>query len=72
MVKPFSPEAAQVIWDWINARWDSGMTVYATNYLSSLKITPKNRSMVRLNGSHVEVQRGRHWDSIIGCKITAN
>lgn len=62
---------ANKMYDWIMARLDEGRTVYATNYLRSVKIAPKHRAMVRLRGNHVEVQRGKHWDSIVGCKITA-
>ena len=64
----------QMIFDWINARHAEGMTVYATTYLKSIKITKRavERGLVRVNGPHCEVARGRHWDSINGCKITAS
>lgn len=62
---------AQKMYDWIVARLTEGRTVYATNYLTVIKIAPKHRETVRLRGNHVEVQRGKRWDSIIYCKITA-
>jgi hypothetical protein len=63
----------QTIFDWISARLDEGLTVYATTYLRSIKITKRNldRGQVRVAGQHCEVQMGKRWDSINGCKITA-
>lgn len=56
---------------WINAQLDEGRTVYASNHLRTIKITPKHRQCVRLRGQHVETQHGRRWDSIIWCNLTA-
>lgn len=55
----------------LNEAWDNNYTVYATNYLQSIKITPKNRDLVRLNGDHIEVRRGKRWESINGMKLEA-
>lgn len=59
------------IYNWITARHAEGRTVYATTYLKSIKIAPKHADLVRLHNGHCEVARGRHWDSINFCKITA-
>jgi hypothetical protein len=56
---------------WIDARHADGLTVYATTALKSIAIAPKHAHLVRLNGSHCEVARGKKWDSINYCKITA-
>lgn len=64
-------EIGTKIYNFIMQQLDAGRTVYATTYLRSIKIAPKHRAMVRLSGKHCEVQRGRSWDSINGCKITA-
>lgn len=61
----------QEIHDWIMARLDEGRTVYATTYLVQIRITAKHRDCLRVSGDHCEVQRGKHWDSINGCRITA-
>ena len=61
----------KTIYTWIMERLSEGRTVYATTYLVSIKIQPKRRDMVRLSGNHCEVQRGRRWDSINGCRIPA-
>jgi len=61
------------IYSWITERHAEGRTVFATTYLRSVKITPKRADCVRLSADrvHCEVQFGRRWDSINGCKITA-
>jgi len=61
----------ETIKKWIDARHAEGMTVYATTAWRSTKIDPKHSNLVRLNGDHCEVARGRRWDSINFCKITA-
>jgi hypothetical protein len=61
------------IFNWISERVNEGRTVYATTYLRSLKIQKKHvdAGMVRVRDGHCEVQRGKAWDSINLCKITA-
>lgn len=71
MTKTESSTMGDKIYRWINERLDEGCTVYATTYLRSIKIQAKHRHMVRVRGEHCEVQQGRRWDSINGCKITA-
>jgi len=65
-------DRGEKMYNWIVARLDEGMTVYATTYLISLKLSKKHKAMIRYRNGHCEVQRGRRWDSINGCKITAN
>lgn len=66
-------DRGEQIFNWIKAQTDEGATVYAATYLKVLKITRKNmeRGLVRYRGGHCEVARGRNWDSINFCKITA-
>ena len=59
------------IYDWVMERLDEGRTVYFTTYLRSTYIKKKHAHMIRVSGAHCEIQRGRHWDSVNGCKITA-
>jgi len=64
---------ARRVWKFIQDNAVAGRTTYAANYLSAVKLTPKAvlSGAIRLSGSHVEVARGRHWDSLNGCKFTA-
>ena len=59
------------IFNWINEQLNAGRTVQATTYLTVTRIKPKHRDMLRVRNGHCEVQRGKHWDSINYCKITA-
>lgn len=60
------------IYNWIEDVHSKGFTVYATTYLKSIKIAPKNINMVRVNNGHCEIQMGKSWDSINYCKLTAS
>lgn len=62
----------QKIYNWINDRLDEGLTVYVTTYTKCTKIQAKHSDCLRVNGSHCEITRGRNWDSINFCKITAS
>ena len=62
---------AQDMYDWIMARFDDGMTVYVASYGRIVKCRAKHRAMFRVRGDHCELQRGKRWDSINYCKITA-
>ncbi len=64
-------DRGQTIYDWMNERWNEGMTVYATTATNSVKIAPKHRDRVRYNNGHCETQHGKRWDSVNYCKITA-
>ena len=61
----------EAIYEWIKARHAEGRTVYAATSLRVVKLAPKHASSVRLHGEHCEVQRGKRWDSINWCRITA-
>jgi len=64
---------AERLFGFISTHLDAGRTVYASNYLRVIPMTPKNRALIRLSAdrNHVEVSFGKRWDSINGCKITA-
>lgn len=68
----FTPEYAQRMYEFIMSQLDAGRIVQATNYLTCIRLSAKHREAIRLLGNHVEVRRGKRWDSIIGCKITAH
>lgn len=52
------------IYTWISEQLDAGCTVYAHTYLRTIKISPKYRECLRLNGTNCEVQMGKRWDSL--------
>ena len=63
----------QKIYNWIKERTDEGKTVYITTYTRCTKIQKKHMSYaLRVKGNHCEMVRGKHWDSINFCKITAS
>lgn len=57
--------------EWIDARHAEGMVVYVSTHLKKIKIAPKHAKSVRVSNGHCEVARGRCWDSINFCSITA-
>jgi len=61
------------IWAFITEHTAAGRTVYAANYLQIIPITAKTvkNELVRLRNGHVEVCRGKRWDSLNYCKFTA-
>jgi len=63
---------ARRVYNFIKTQAEAGRTVCATNYATQTRITAKHLPMVRLTKMDVLVQRGKHWDSILGCKITAH
>jgi hypothetical protein len=50
---------------------DAGNSVSLTTYTRSVNYKAKHRAMFKLVGSSVYVQRGKAWDCIDGCRITA-
>jgi len=54
-----------------NAAWDAGKDVYFNTMTQMVKITPKNRAAIRLNGRDLQVARGRSWDSLAGQGINS-
>jgi hypothetical protein len=57
----------------IDSHLDQGRTVYAQNYMQIIPIKKNKRDLVRLSAdrNHVEVCKGKRWESIMGMKITA-
>ena len=57
----------------IDAQHEFGRTVYARNYQQVIPIKPGKRDLVRLSDDrrHVEVCKGKRWESIMGMKISA-
>ena len=56
---------------WIEARWAEGRTVYITTYARSTAIKAKNAECLQAGRDGVYMRRGKHWDCINGCQITA-
>ena len=56
---------------WIKARLAAGDDVYVSTYLRSTKYQPKHADMFKAFKNGAFVQRGKNWDCIDGCKITA-
>lgn len=50
---------------------DAGNSVSVTTYTRSVNYKPKHRDMFKIAGRNVYVQRGKAWDCINLCKITA-
>ena len=50
---------------------DAGNSVSVTTYTRSINYKAKHRAMFKLRGRDVLVQRGKSWDCINLCKITA-
>ncbi len=64
---------ARRVWAFVTTNTAAGRTVSARNALSIVKITKKTveSGAVRLRGFHVEIARGKRWDSIMGCSFSA-
>lgn len=56
---------------WIAEQHAAGRTVYAATPLRVTKIAPKHADLIRVSGTHCEVRRGRSWDSINWCHLSA-
>ena len=56
---------------WMEIQWDAGKTVYVSTCTRITKIAPKHRDMVKATKTGVYVQRGRAWDCIDFCNISA-
>ena len=56
---------------WIKARLAAGDDVYISTYLRSTRYQPKHADMFKAFKNGAFVQRGKNWDCIDGCKITA-
>ena len=56
---------------WIKARLAAGDDVYVSTYLRATKYQPKHADMFKAFKNGAYVQRGKSWDCIDFCKITA-
>ena len=56
---------------WIKARLAAGDNVYVSTYLRATKYQPKHAGMFKAFKNGAYVQRGKSWDCIDFCKITA-
>jgi hypothetical protein len=48
---------------------NAGRTVYLCTYTKATKLTAKHLPMLRLTKSDVLIQRGKNWDSVMGCAV---
>jgi hypothetical protein len=65
------PDRGKIIYEWILKQIADGRTVYAATAWKVIKIQKKHLPLVRYHNGHCEVARGKNWDSINFCKITA-
>lgn len=56
---------------WIQTRLAEGMTVQLTTYTKATRYTAKHATMFRAARDGAYVQRGKYWDCIDGCHLTA-
>jgi len=61
----------QKIHNWIQARLSEGLNVYIATHLKTIKVSKRHAGMFRVRDDHCEIQRGKHWDSINYCRISA-
>ena len=59
------------MFDWITEKLDAGFTVWISTVYQHTYLKPSHKDRIRYNKPHCEIMRGKHWDSINGCKITA-
>ena len=57
---------------WIKAQFASGKDVYISTYLKSTRYRPKHADMFRAGKTGAYVQRGKNWDCIDFCNLTAS
>jgi hypothetical protein len=55
----------------INAALEAGQIVQLTTYTHATRYTKKHLGMFKATKSGAYVQRGKRWDCINGCKVTA-
>ena len=56
---------------WIAQQTAAGRTVYLTTYTRSTAVKTKHLDMLRATKSGLLLKRGKAWDCIDGCQITA-
>ena len=62
---------ARRMFRFIVANLDAGNSVSVTTCTRSVNYKPKHVAMFKIRGRDVFVQRGKSWDCINGCRITA-
>ena len=62
---------ARRMFRFILANLDAGNSVSVTTCTRSVNYKPKHRAMFKIVGKDVLVRRGKSWDCINLCKITA-
>jgi hypothetical protein len=63
--------ANRVLVSKINAALEAGKIVQLTTYTHASRYTKKHIGMFKATKSGAYVQRGKKWDCINGCKVTA-
>lgn len=71
--------AAKDMIDFINDNLAAGRTIYVSTYTRSVKVTAKTakawadkgHNLFKLSGNSAFMARGKSWDCIDFCKITA-
>jgi hypothetical protein len=56
---------------WIQAKLAEGHTVQLTTYTTATRYKAKHADMFRATRTGAYVQRGKAWDCIDGCHVTA-
>ena len=56
---------------WIKAELEDGATVQLTTYTKATRYKRQHSGMFKAVKSGAYVQRGKVWDCIDGCKVTA-
>lgn len=64
-------QKARRMFRFIQTNLVAGNSVSVTTYTRSVNYKPKHKDMFKLSGSSVYVQRGKNWDCIDLCRITA-
>lgn len=62
---------ARRMFRFIMTNLEAGNSVSVTTYTRSVNYKPKHKTMFKIVGRDVLVQRGKAWDCINLCKITA-
>lgn len=62
---------ARVLVGKINAALESGCIVQLTTYTHATRCTRKHAGMFKATRSGAYLRRGKAWDCIDGCKVTA-
>lgn len=66
-------DRATKIWDFIKLHTDAGRTVYikTATRITIIKAKHVAAGLIRVRNGHVEVVRGKHWDSVNFCSFEA-